>query len=207
MDGGDERSRVARAQPEHRWQRATAQSLRSIRGSVPAGASDIWRPTVSNRRPVPNADTGRRVPSPLAVGATGMFLEAFRRSGLTSVGGHAFIGDERRRLLSAVVTHVPGSRFALLAGVGAFHATGVTDTRFSIGGEATISSRVVGGIRVDHRTGLGRDPAVLLYGNGHVPFGPSSFRQALRVRAGGAEESEYKAEADGERPERSGPRR
>lgn len=112
----------------------------------------------------------------------GMFLEAFRRSGLTSVGGHAFIGDERRRLLSAVVTHVLGSRFALLAGVGAFHATGVTDTRFSIGGEATISSRVVGGIRVDHRTGPGRDPAVLLYGNGHVPFGPSSFRQALRVQ-------------------------
>jgi len=113
----------------------------------------------------------------------GMFLEAFRRSGLTSVGGHAFIGDERRRLVSAVVTHALGSRFALLAGVGAFHATGVTDTRVSIGGEATtISSRVVGGIRVDHRTGQGRDPAVLLYGNGHLPFGPSSFRQALRVQ-------------------------
>ena len=112
----------------------------------------------------------------------GVFLEAFRRSGLTSIGGHAFIGDGRRRLVSAVMTHDLGSRFALLAGVGAFHAAGVTDTRFSLGGEATISSRVVGGIRVDHRTGQQRDPAVLLYGNGHVPFGPSSFRQALRVQ-------------------------
>ena len=112
----------------------------------------------------------------------GLFLEAFRRSGLTSVGGHAFIGDERRRVVSAVVTHDLGNRFAVLAGIGAFHATGITDTRFSIGGEATISSKVVGGIRVDHRTGQGRDPAILLYGNGHVPFGPSSFRQALRLQ-------------------------
>jgi len=112
----------------------------------------------------------------------GLFLEAFRRSGLTSVGGHAFIGDERRRVVSAVVTHDLGNRFAVLAGVGAFHAAGVTDTRFSLGGEATISSRLVGGIRVDHRTGEGRDPAVLLYGNGHLPFGPSSFRQALRLQ-------------------------
>ena len=112
----------------------------------------------------------------------GMFLEAFRRSGLTSVGGHMFVGDERRRLASAVVTHDLGNRFALLAALGAFHATGVTDTRFSIGGEATISSRVVGGIRVDHRTGQGRDPAVLLYGNGHLRFGASSFPQALRLQ-------------------------
>jgi hypothetical protein len=41
---------------------------------------------------------------------------------------------------------------------------------------------VVAGIRVDHRTGQGRDPAVLLYGNGHLPFGPAAFRQALRLQ-------------------------
>jgi hypothetical protein len=63
-----------------------------------------------------------------------------------------------------------------------FHAAGVTDTRFSIGGEATISSQLVGGIRLDHRTGQGRDPAVLLYGNVHIPFGPSAFRQAIRLQ-------------------------
>ncbi|HJR60783.1 MAG TPA: hypothetical protein VJ813_15340 [Vicinamibacterales bacterium] len=112
----------------------------------------------------------------------GVFLEVFRRSGLTTVGGHGFIGNERRRVVSAVVTHDLGNRFALLAGVGAFHAAGVTDTRFSLGGEATISSRAAAGIRVDHRTGQGRDPAVLLYGNGHIPFGPASFRQALRLQ-------------------------
>jgi len=112
----------------------------------------------------------------------GLFLEAFRRSGLTSFGGHAFVGSERRRLVTAVVTHDLGGRFALLAGVGAFSASGSTDTRFTAGGEATLSPRIVGGIRVDHRTGQGRDPAVLLYGNGHLPFGPPSFRQALRLQ-------------------------
>ncbi len=50
-------------------------------------------------------------------------------------------------------------RVALLAGVGAFHAAGVTDARFSLGGEATVSSRVVGGVRVDHRTGHPRHDA------------------------------------------------
>jgi hypothetical protein len=112
----------------------------------------------------------------------GVFLEAFRRSGLTSVGGHAFIGDERRRVATAVMNHDLGNRLTVLAGIGAFHAAGVTDTRFSVGGEATISPFLVGGLRVDHRTGQGRDPAVLLYGNGHLPFGPSAFRQAFRLQ-------------------------
>jgi hypothetical protein len=112
----------------------------------------------------------------------GVFLEGFRRSGLTTFGGHAFVGDERRRVFTGVVTHDVGHRLTILAGVGAFHAAGVTDTRLSLGGEVTISSRVVGGVRGDHRTGQGRDPAVLLYGNGHLPFGPSAFRQALRLQ-------------------------
>jgi hypothetical protein len=112
----------------------------------------------------------------------GVFVEAFRRSGLTSFGGHAFIGDEQRRVATAVVTHDVGGRVAVLGGIGAFHAGGVTDARFSVGSELTLSEHVVGGVRVDHRTGQGRDPAVLLYGNGHLPFGPERFRQALRLQ-------------------------
>jgi hypothetical protein len=112
----------------------------------------------------------------------GVFLETFRRSGLTSIGGHAFVGDGRRRAITAVVTHDLGRRLALVGGIGAFHAAGGTDARVSIGGEATVSPRLVGGARIDHRTGQGRDPAVLLYGNGHLPFGPPAFRQALRLQ-------------------------
>lgn len=112
----------------------------------------------------------------------GVFFEAFRRSGLVSVGGHAFLGSERRRTATAVVTHDIGGRVALMGGLGVFHEVGGTDARFSLGAEAPLSSRVIGGIRVDHRTGLGRNPAVLLYGNGHLPFGPVGFRQALRLQ-------------------------
>jgi hypothetical protein len=111
----------------------------------------------------------------------GIFLETFRRSGLSTLGGHAFFGDDRH-IVTAVATHAPTERFAVAAAIGAFHAGGVTDTRLSAGGEVTVSSRIVGGVRLDHRTGQGRDPAVLLYGNGHWPFGPSSFRQAIRLQ-------------------------
>ncbi|MGQ0737389.1 MAG: hypothetical protein ACT4QD_27555 [Acidobacteriota bacterium] len=112
----------------------------------------------------------------------GVFIESYWRSGLTSIGAHTFIGDAGRRLATGVVTHDFGNRLVLLAGAGAFHAAGVTDARFSLGGEATISPWLVGGLRVDHRTGAGRDPAVLLYGNGHLPFGPPAFRQAVRLQ-------------------------
>jgi hypothetical protein len=111
-----------------------------------------------------------------------VFVEAFRRSGLTSVGGHAFVGDARRRAITALATHDVGRYVSVLTGVGVFHAAGATDTRFSVGGETLFSSRLVGGLRVDHRTGQGRDPVVVLYGNGHLPFGPSRFRQALRIQ-------------------------
>lgn len=112
----------------------------------------------------------------------GAFFEAYRRAGLTSVGGHAFVGDARRKTAAAVVTHDIGGRLALMAGVGVFRGTGVADTRFSIGGEATVSPQILAGLRVDHRTRQSRDPAVLLYGNGHLPFGPAAFRQALRLQ-------------------------
>lgn len=111
----------------------------------------------------------------------GLFVEAFRRAGLASVGGHAFVGD-RRRAVTGVATHALGERVTLLGGLGVFHADGATDTRLSIGGEASMSAHLAGGLRVDHRTGQGRDPAVLLYGNLHLPFGPRAFRQAIRLQ-------------------------
>jgi hypothetical protein len=112
----------------------------------------------------------------------GVFVETYRRAGLTTIGAHGFVGDERRRLLTAVVTRHVADRIALLAGVGTFHVRGTRDTRFSIGAEATVSPQLVGGIRVDHRTRQARDPIVVLYGNQHLPFGPRAFRQALRLQ-------------------------
>lgn len=112
----------------------------------------------------------------------GIFVESFRRWGLTSLGGHVFVGDGRRRIATLVATHVVGDRITMLAGVGAFHASSATDTRFSAGAELTVSRHLVGGLRVDHRTRQSRDPAVLLYGNVHLPFGTPAFRQAVRFQ-------------------------
>jgi hypothetical protein len=112
----------------------------------------------------------------------GVFLEAYRRSGLASLGGHAFIGDAQRRVFTVLATQQVSDRLAIAGGIGSFHAAGTSDTRYSLGAEATISSRLVGGIRIDHRTGQGRTPAVLAFGNVHLPFGRSAFRQAIRVQ-------------------------
>lgn len=113
----------------------------------------------------------------------GIFLETFRRSGLTTVGGHLFVGDGSRRIATLVASHQMGRRLVLVGGIGTFRATGRTDARFSVGGELdAFRQAVVAGVRVDHRTGQGSDPAVLLYGNVHVPFGPRAFRQALKLQ-------------------------
>lgn len=111
----------------------------------------------------------------------GVFVETFRRWGLATIGGHAFVGD-RRRLATVVATHNITPRVSLLGAIGRFHAAAVTDTRFSVGSEATVSRHLVAGIRIDHRTGQRLDPVVLFYGNGHLPFGPAAFRQALRLQ-------------------------
>lgn len=112
----------------------------------------------------------------------GMFVEAYRRAGLASVGGHTFIGRDGQRLATAVVTHALRDRAVLMASLGAFHAAGISDRRFSLGGELNATASLVGGVRVDHRTGQGRDPAVLLYANLHLPFGPDRLRQAFRLQ-------------------------
>jgi hypothetical protein len=112
----------------------------------------------------------------------GVFLEVYRRSGLTSFGGHSFLGDSDRRSITGVVTRDINDRVLLFGALGRFSVAGADDTRFSVGGEFTATQHLVGGLRVDHRTNLNRDPAVLLYGNVHVPFGPAAFRQAFRVQ-------------------------
>jgi hypothetical protein len=111
----------------------------------------------------------------------GAFAETFFRSGLSAIGGHAFVGDGRS-LANLVATRQLGDRLALVAALGLDRVSDVTRTRYSIATEYTINAFLVSGIRVDHRTNLGRDPAVHLFGNGHVPFGPPGFRQAIRLQ-------------------------
>lgn len=111
----------------------------------------------------------------------GLFTETYYRSGLTSFGGHLFLGDDRG-LGHIVLTSDVTPRWSFLGALGFDRAIGVSTTRYSVGGEYVFSRSLIGGTRVDHRTGAERDPAVLLYLNGHVPFGPSGFRQSVRLQ-------------------------
>jgi hypothetical protein len=110
----------------------------------------------------------------------GVFGEAYRRWGMSSVGAHGFVGDQRR-IGSLVATHEV-QRLALVAAVGLFNAVGTTDTRLSLGGEYTAHRALILGARLDDRTATAQRAALLVYGNVHVPFGSSRFRQALRLQ-------------------------
>ena len=154
--------------------RATDARLTALRGFSPSGRQPALRAEYQVTRAGSPADgwfaaatlplTGE-LTIPFADAASfefegrpkGAFLELFHRSGLTSLGGHTFLGD-RRRLITGVVTYDLVNRVALSAGIGAFHAGGVTDTRFSVGAETMISTHLVGGVRLDPRTGPGRGP-------------------------------------------------
>lgn len=111
----------------------------------------------------------------------GVFGESYYRAGMTAFGGHAFVGDDRS-LANLVVSSDLAERWALLGAAGFDRFRGTMSGRFTVGAEYVVTRRVIGGARVDHRTGPNRHPAVLLYLNGHLPFGPESFRQAVRLQ-------------------------
>lgn len=111
----------------------------------------------------------------------GVFAETYYRTGMTSIGGHAFIGRDRS-LLNVVITSDVTARWSFSGALGYDSVRGVTAARYTVGGEYGFTQHLVAGTRVDHRTGAGRDPAVLVYANGHVPFGPPAFRQSVRLQ-------------------------
>ena len=111
----------------------------------------------------------------------GVFGESYYRSGLTAFGGHVFVGNDRS-LANLVVNSDLTDRWAVLGAVGFDRLRGTTASRYSVGAEYIFTRRLLSGARFDHRTGQNRRPAVLVYLNGHVPFGPEQFRQAVRLQ-------------------------
>lgn len=173
--------------------------LTSLRAFSPSGRQPALRfeyqPRAEGRTGADGWYTGVTLPLtgeltiPLADAATfefesrlkGVFAEAYVRKGMSTFGGHAFTGRDRR-LGSLVVTHDLTPRLSLVGAVGRFWTPAAADTRFSAGAEYTVSRFLIGGVRVDDRTAQNVEPALLLYGNVHVPFGPAAFRQALRLQ-------------------------
>lgn len=178
--------------------RAATSRLTSLRGFSPAGRQPGLRLTYQTTGDAHAADgwySAVTLPLvgeltiPLTDAASfefearpkGVFAETFYRRGLSSLGGHAFLGD-RRRLGHLVAMRQFGESLAVLGVVGFDRLADATRTRYSVGTEYTFTERLVAGLRVDHRTGQGRDPALLVFLNGHLPFGPPAFRQSLRLQ-------------------------
>ena len=111
----------------------------------------------------------------------GALIESFHRSGVTSFGGHVFLGDDRR-LAMAVAAFDVGPRVLLTGAAGLERIGGTTDSRVSLQGEVFLNRLVAVAGRVEDRTGTGRRIAGVLSGNIHLPIAPAWIRQALRLQ-------------------------
>ena len=111
----------------------------------------------------------------------GVLIEAYRRSGLGSIGGHVFLDDDRQ-LAMAVGVFTFGPRLIVTGAAGVESVGESTDGRFSAQGEWFFHRAMSVAGRVEDRTGSGRRVATVLTFNTHLPFGPNWFRQALRLQ-------------------------
>lgn len=95
----------------------------------------------------------------------GVFLETFYRKGLNSVGAHAFLDDDRW-LLQGVGTYHSGSLY-LAAGLGVDERDSFLRERYSLEGEyipaRSENLRTALGLRIEHISKQGRDPAFIPY--------------------------------------------
>lgn len=105
----------------------------------------------------------------------GVLLESYYRHGLSSFGGHAFLGDERR-LLGLVGVYNRGLFFSTAAVGFARERTRATDTRFTWENEYVPWPWLALGLRLDDRTGPNRFAAIHPYANVEFPLTAYTFR-------------------------------
>jgi hypothetical protein len=113
----------------------------------------------------------------------GLFVEAFLRRGLDSLGGHFFVDDRDRFLANLVAVGRRGPWFWNLA-VGADRSAGEDRLRWSAEGEYIPSHRWALGLRVEDRAKDGVGSAALPYVTWHRPLRRSrlivTFEQRLQ---------------------------
>lgn len=112
----------------------------------------------------------------------GVLFESFRRSGIGSVGGHVFVGNNSRLLVMGVVAVPWGTRLIVTGAAGWETTNGVEDYRLSAQIEAFLHRAISVAGRVEDRSGSGRLTTGVVTLNAHVPFGPAAFRQAFRLQ-------------------------
>jgi hypothetical protein len=111
----------------------------------------------------------------------GALIESYRRSGVSSFGGHVFVGDDRRLAMAVAAVDV-GSRILLTGAAGFETIAGATESRVSLQGEVFLRRLVAVAGRIEDRTGAARRVAGVLSANVHLPFAQDWFRQALRLQ-------------------------
>jgi len=111
----------------------------------------------------------------------GALIESYYRHGLSSFGGHAFLGAERR-LFGLVGTYNRGPWFSTAAVGFARERTGAQDTRVSWENELVPWEWLAVGLRVDNRTGPGRPVAVIPHVNFEFPLTTYVFRITAEYR-------------------------
>jgi hypothetical protein len=161
--------------------------VRSLRGFSPAGRSPStrlawrqplgaeWSWTISGALPIPGElslplteEARTEASNEIEWRPKGVVVESFVRRGLTSFGGHAFVGSEDRLLVQGVVAgSASGFYWTGIAGVDRQH--GVSRGRWSAEGEVAPHRRIALGSRLENRAGDGAPAALLPYLRGHLP--------------------------------------
>jgi hypothetical protein len=111
----------------------------------------------------------------------GVLLESFYRHGLSTLGAHTFLGDERRQV-GAVGVYNRGPFFSTLALGHAREITGRTETRVSWENEYIPRDWFSLGLRLDDRTGPNRPLAVIPFGNLQFPLTQYTLRIAAEFQ-------------------------
>lgn len=111
----------------------------------------------------------------------GVLLEGYYRSGLSSLGVHSFLGNERR-MIGAVGVYNRGPLFSTLAVGYARERSGLTDSRVSWENEYIPRPWLALGLRLDDRTGPSRPLAVIPYGNVQFPLTQYTLRAVAEYR-------------------------
>lgn len=111
----------------------------------------------------------------------GAFLESYYRWSLSSVGGHAFLGDDRQ-LYGLVGAYNRGQWFSTAAVAFARERNGERDTRLSWENEWIPLDWLALGLRLDDRTGPNRPVAVIPHVNFEFPLTSYVFRITAEYR-------------------------
>jgi hypothetical protein len=111
----------------------------------------------------------------------GLFLEIYRRVGISSIGVNYFNGSEERSYLG-LVGDIQRGRYILEGAIARTAWRGPDDWRWSVGLESFVFRRGALGLRIDHRTNISLQPLLVPYISYHLPGTSWTVKAVLEGR-------------------------